>query len=386
MREMVQHSVAVWALGAGVAIAAVAPAQLAQAQARPAAAARAQPQAPVAADVRRRQQAFDAAMLAHARTLAARGDARSLLAAALIVPLRGGPASGRSSSSMAKRQAWFDQALAARPADPLVAWLYAVDCPLGESPCDRKAAIAQLLRVDGDNAAVQLLAMDVALNAGQRAAARTHLRLAARATRFHPYSDDALALMLDARSAAPLPPMSAERARALGESFRLGRPATNSDLVAVHSMARWAASGVPALHGIVELCQLDEPAPERDAALRQDCADTLALLANSEASPIYPMLALPSLIESSDGAEQAAWQARLRELTWLFERALPLTADPSAGVEPAVYAGWIAEFGELEAMRKLMQHNDLSPTPPADWLPRHPRYRALITTGHAPAG
>lgn len=117
------------------------------------------------AEYERWQRGFDAAMLEHAHALAARGDARSLLAATLIAPVSFDQASGRPQPPAADPQAWFDAARAARPADPLVAWLEATDCPVPALQCDPDAAIARLLQVDGDNAAVQWLAINAALGA-----------------------------------------------------------------------------------------------------------------------------------------------------------------------------------------------------------------------------
>lgn len=337
------------------------------------------------AEDRRWQRGLDAAMLDHAHALAARGDARSLLAAALIAPISFDEASGRALPISADAQAWFDAARAARPADPLVAWLEATGCPLALQ-CDADAAIARLLQVDGDNAAVQWLAINAALHGGDEITARTHLRLAANAERFQPYINEVLQLLLEARDAAALAPMDASTATAMGTAQHFGRPTSDAEMVAVVSMAQWAAIAMPAVAGVAKLCQLDVDAPQRDAALRQDCAGLLARAANDGSVMVYPAVALPALIELSEGAEQAAWQARLREFAWLYEQAAPLLSTPDAEAGLVGYARQMAADGELAAMRQLLQANHIPLAPPADWLPTAPRYRALLGAAGAPPG
>ena len=331
------------------------------------------------------QRDFDAAMFEYAHVLAARGDPRSLLAAAMIAPIRFDESSGRALPTSAEPQAWFDAARVARPADPLVAWLEATDCPMALQ-CDADAGIARLLRIDGDNAAVQWLAINAALDGDDVIAARTHLRLAAQADRFQPYVGEVLKMLLEARAAVPLAPMDIATAEAMSISQQSGRPTSNEEMVAVLSMSQWAAIAIPALAGVAELCQLGVDTPQRDVALQQDCESLLAKAADDDSIMVYPALALPALIELNHGAEQAAWRVRLREFAWLYEQAVRLLPLHEAGMGGlADYAHRMATDGELAAMRHVLEQNGIAPQPPADWLPSNPRYRALLTTGHAPA-
>ncbi len=345
------------------------------------------PPEPTRAEYEQWGQGFETAMLDHARTLAARGDARSLLAAAMTVPPRCAETSGQLQPVTPEQQVWFDAARAVRPADPLVAWLEATDCPATDLQCDADAAIARLLEVDGDNAAVQWLAINAAIDGGDETAARTHLRLAAQAARFEPYANEVLALLREARDAAPLAPIAADTAKVLGADAALGRPARNEDLIAMHSIAQWAAVAMPAMVGVTQLCRLGPDPSERDPALQQDCTGLLAKLAADDSMVIYPAIALPMLIELTAGPQQAAWRSALRDYAWVYEQVIPLLwPDAAAQVGPAQYAGWVAADGELGAMRAFMQRHGIADDPPADWLPDNPRHRALHTTGPAPAG
>ena len=325
------------------------------------------------------QQGFDAAMLDHAQTLAARGDARSLLAAALIVPIRHDEATEQPLPDTVDPAAWFDTARAVRPADPLVAWLETTGCMVPRLTCDANAAIARLLQVDGDNAAVQWRAINAALDGGDEIAARTHLRLAAQAGRFQPYAGDLLTLLLESHNAAPLPPMDADTARVVGLIHRLDRPATNADVVAMLSAAQWAAAALPAMAGVMQLC--DPDGRDHDPKLRQDCIAFLAKVAADESMVTFPAIALPRLVELTHGPQRAAWQSQLRDHTWIIEQ----YASSLAGGADADFPYRVAADGELEAIRHQMQDSGIPIQPPADWLPRNPRTRALVTTGRAPA-
>lgn len=325
------------------------------------------------------RQGFDAAMLDHAQTLAARGDARSLLAAALIAPIRYDESTGQPLPGPVDPAVWFDAARAVRPADPLVAWLETTGCMVPRLTCDANAALARLLQVDGDNAAVQWRAINAALDGGDEIAARTHLRLAAQASRIQPYAGELLTLLLESRNAAPLPPMDADTARVMGHIHQLDRPATNADVVAMLSAAQWAATALPAMAGVMQLCEPDRRDP--DPMLRQDCIALLAKLAADESMVIFPAIALPRLVELTHGPQRAAWQSQLRDHTWIIEQ----YPSALAGGADADFPYRVAADGELEAIRHQMQDSGIPIQPPAGWLPRNPRTRALVTTGHAPA-
>lgn len=327
------------------------------------------------------QQGFDAAMLDHARALAARGDARSLLAATLIAPIHYDEATAQPLPDEVDRAAWFDAARAMRPADPLVAWLEATGCMVPRLTCDANAAIARLLQVDGDNAAVQWLAINAAFDGNDEIAARTHLRLAAQAVRFQPHAGELLALLLESREAAVLPMMDADIARMVGVTHQLGRPATNADVIASLSLAQWAASAVPAMAGAMQLCNPDRR--DHDPMLRQDCIALLKKLAADKSMTIFPANALPALVEFTRGREQATWKSRLRAQAWMFEQS-PSLVDGAGGI--AEYSHRLAVDGEVNAIRQRMQSNGIPLEPPAGWLPRHPTTRALVTVGRAPAG
>ena len=334
------------------------------------------------------QRDFDAAMVEQARTLAARGDARSLLAAAMIVPIKYDQATGQPLPAAVDPTIWFDAARRARPADPLVAWLEATDCPVPGARCDPDAALARLLQIDGDNAAVQWLATNVAFGAGDVTAARTHLRLAAEATRFEPHGNQLMAMLLDARTAAPLPPMNADQAKVLGVTMNLGRPATNADLIGMWSIGQWIANAMPLMSGATQLCGAANGRPELDAALRQDCIGLMAKVAASDSMVVFPSLALPLLVELDSGAGRAKWQARLREYAWQYEQFRGLFRAGGPGVAIAgmdTHAHDIAADGELGAMRHVLEVNGIPLQPPAGWQPQHARYRALLTTGDLPA-
>ena len=331
---------------------------------------------------------FEATMLEQAHALAERGDARSLLAAAMIVPIAFDEATAQPLPAAAESVSWFDAARHARPADLLVAWLEATGCPVVGATCDRNVALARLLQLDGDNAAVQWLAVNAALQADDSVAARTHLRLAAEATRFEPYGNRLMAMLLEARSAAPLPPMDEDAGRVLGATMPLDRPATNDDVIGMLSMAQWVAHAMPSLSGVVQLCGADQDQPRLDAALRQDCTAFMAKLAANDSMLIYPSIALPLLIKLASGPERAAWQLQLRDHAWLTEQFHGLLAASRPGVAVVgmdTHPQAIAQDGELGSVRQVLQRNGIPLQPPAGWQPKHPGQRALLVPSVPPA-
>jgi hypothetical protein len=95
------------------------------------------------------------------------------------------------------------------------------------------------------------------------------------------------------------------------------------------------------------------------------------------------MIGLPKLVElSGHSAEGKTWREQLRQFCWIYENAQQhmMGMAPNDPL-PAEYGAWFMTEGELPAMRKLLAHYGLPEQAPAGWLPREPRYRALVSTG-----
>lgn len=324
----------------------------------------------------------DQALRIQAAAVAARGDARSLLQAAMIaLPAEQDPA------APSQAQAWFKAALAANQDEPLLAWIEATGCGALASACDRDAGLRRLLRLDPDNGAVHWLALQAAYRAGDVAAARTHLRLAAQASRFDPYAGDGLALIDDARRELSLPPMPPDLATATALAYGTDAPVDAEGMASAMVLGGWMASMMPPLGAMTRLCQPAVEQTVEDAALREDCTAVYAHLARNDTLLIYPMLGLRQLVQLTvDTPEGAQWRERLRELLWVYRRSMAsgLTM-PGNGLTPGEYATWLTAEGEAAALRHVLERHGIATRPPADWLPDNPRDRALVTTGRLPA-
>lgn len=332
---------------------------------------------PAPAAVAEWEEQFGAAMSTRAAELAATGTAEGLLAAALI-ELPSGNEEARAGGVPAP--AWMQAALEARPTIPLVHWLVASGCTFVESQvveCDRERALERLLELDGDNAAVHLMAASFASTAGDEVAARTHLARAAALPRHDDYGSDLLHIIVDARRGASLPRMPDEVVAYHQASDAVISSA--EDVSAAYSISQWAAHALPAFKGLMDLCSLGDESLLRDAGLRQDCLGAFAHLGMSDATILEPLVALRTLVRYSEGAGKTRWKARLRQVAWLHEQALRLAPDwPGANIQSTEYVDWLMEEGELGAFRHLLQGHGIPVEPPPGWFPDYPDHRALL--------
>ncbi|QOY62814.1 hypothetical protein INQ40_00340 [Lysobacter sp. H21R4] len=313
-------------------------------------------------------RAYEPAMAAHAQALAQRGDVRSLLGAMMIMPVQDAAAGDAPGVLGLQARGWFARARQLGPTDPLVAWVEVTDCHvLG---CDRDAAIARLLQVDGDNAAAHLWANGVAMESGDPRAAREHLHAAAVAPRYQPHSGPLLSLLLDARAGAPVPAMDPRTAAGMQAATGTG---TAADWMAMQALGQWAAIALAPMQGVSRFCAPGSAQLARDPGLRADCKAVLSRLAADDSTLPYAEMATRLLIGLDPGLT-GQWTPRLRQLAWWREQSLPLLAHRGGTPGAGEYARWVASDGELGAMARLLSHSGIATAPPTEWpLPRQPR-------------
>ena len=323
----------------------------------------------------------------HLRALAASGEARDLLAASML--WMGVGAMQDETTTLPKpaqeTRAWFDAARRARPRDVLVAWMEASECAGLSDSCNSRDALQYLLQAEPDNAAVQLLALATAEKHADKKAMDAHWRAAALASTYNPHTLELGQLLYSAMQGISQPPLDPRLADAMGLELALDRPATPKDVADVGAIAMWAALALPAFTPITRQCKPEQLALA-SIARQAECERILTLLAEDQSTVIAPMIGLPWLVKlSGDTAEGMAWRERLRELYWVYENALqrmPIFGQGSA--LPNEYSAWMMMKGELPAMRRLLERSGLPAKPPAGWLPRDARYRALVSTGDEP--
>lgn len=325
----------------------------------------------------------------HLRAVAAQGDPRSLLAASMLWSGFAGLADDAAQAQVKPAQetrAWFDAARRARPREVLVAWIEASDCRGLSDSCDAREALQFLLQAEPQNAAVQLLALADADKRGDRKAADGYWQAIASASTYDPHTLEIGRLLHATLAGVEQPPLDPRLAQALGARFGLNRSATAQDFADVGLIGMSAALALPGFSPVTRECKAEKLA---SASLdrQAECERVLELLSTDDSTLIAPMIGLPKLVELSGDSEGGkAWREQLRQLYWVYENMLQrLPGLSPGGPLPAEYGTWYLTEGELPAMRKALAHYGLPQQAPADWLPRTPRYRALVSTGREPA-
>lgn len=311
----------------------------------------------------------------HLRTVAARGDARSLLAAAMLWPQGPDEAGDAKVPAIAPEQrAWFETARGKRPRDPLVAWIEAGGCSGLSDSCYRDRALEFLLQAEPENAAVHLLALGAAQRLGKQDEAEAHWQGAALATNYDARTLEISRLLYSVMSDVSTPPLAPALAQSMGESLGMGRAATPEESRDVSTMAVWAAVALPAYQTLTRGCNADalEAAPRR----RAECDRVMTLLAADDSILISPSIGLRMLVElAGDEAKRAVRRERLRQFQWVYENA---QRSMVSGDMPTAYLRWVMQDGELPAMRRLLQTRGIAPAAPAGWLPERADIRALL--------
>lgn len=325
----------------------------------------------------------------HLRSVAAQGDARSLLASSMLWSGFAGlvdDAPQLQAKPAQETRAWFDAARRTRPRDVLVAWIEASDCAGLSDSCDAREALRFLLQAEPRNAAVQLLALADADKRGDRKAADGYWRAIASASTYDPHTLEIGRLLHATMTGVEQPPLDPRVAQAMGVWFGLNRSATTQDFADVGLIGMSAALALPGFLPVTRECKVEKLA-SASISRQAECERVLELLSAEGSTLIGPMIGLPKLVElSGDGAEGKAWREQLRQLYWAYENAQQHMMGMAPGDPlPAEYGTWFMTEGELPAMRKLLVHYDLPMQAPAGWLPRTPRYRALVSTGREPA-
>jgi hypothetical protein len=287
--------------------------------------------------------------------LALRGDAHSLLAAALMaIP----DADDNSRPAALKTPALLARAQKIAADDALVWWVTAgVDCHAAKKACPATETLQQLEKTDAQNAAVWAYALAHASQAKDDATARAALTSAAQATQ---YDDHFGALVGVIDQAADILPIGEDILRASGQGG-----------VSTEGFKLTYAAGVaanlpqPGLRAVVETCK----GSASDAALAADClavaqkiADSGSLITRGYGAKLLTTLA-------GIGTTQDAAKARTRTLAWQTQNISTvgerLADDPRL---TRVYLDALAQRGqEIDAVQAVLRNQGIALEPPADW-------------------
>lgn len=308
------------------------------------------------------------AVLRLVRELAARGDAESLLDAALLLPLAcHGPQDCNAES--AERARLLAAAARLAPEHPLIAFLQAETCMLTN---DCAAAYRRLATVDPDNLFAHLGLLSTASQAGDPVALDRALREAAAAPLYDAYIAELTAELERAlrRLPAPSAVVRAQMAAAMG----LRGPLDEDGARLLQALGVSLATGIPPLQAVLQICRADsvQQVPSRRAA----CLAVMTRMAASDTT-LARSIGLTRLVQLTAGTAAAApWRERLREFAWVQERFLALQSMLDVD-----HLRLQTQRGEWVAMRELLRRHGVPLQPPAGWLPAQARYRELLSGG-----
>lgn len=287
--------------------------------------------------------------------LALRDDATHLTAAAILA---------RSTPNL-PRVLSFERLLAraeaATGASAEVSWVALADCDHARATaCPAPAALQRLQRQAPQNAAVWILALDVAARAGDSAAERTALARAAAATEYSTYYGHLLRATLIGASALPMPvAVVRELAGANGNANAAGFAIAAGNVMFLPA---------PSLAPAFTLCRK----ADHDAALRADCLKLAHLLAWGDTVIARNAgLALHERLAAS-AADKAHYANERRNVAWQTQQYAQLMLR--ARSEPAIAAKAVtlgADGGtENSIMLGLLRAESIPLQPPLDWTPQ----------------
>lgn len=306
------------------------------------------------------------AVLRLVRELAARGDAESLLDAALLLPLAcHGPQDCNAES--AERARLLAAAARLAPEHPLIAFLQAETCMLAH---DCAAAYRRLATVDPDNLFAHLGLLHTASQTRDPAALDRALREAAAAPLYDAYIAELTAELERAlrRLPAPSAAVRAQMAAAMG----LHGPLDEDGARLLQALGVSLATGIPPLQAVLQICRADsvQQVPSRRAA----CLAVMTRMAASDTT-LARSIGLTRMVQLTAGTAAAApWRERLREFAWVQERFLALQSMLDVD-----HLRLQTQRGEWVAMRELLRRHGVPLQPPAGWLPARAHYRTLLS-------
>ncbi len=314
---------------------------------------------------------------AHAQRLAARGDARSLLAAATILPFED-PGFWSDEAPLKRRpeaSEWLVQAQRSGVDDAVVQWGVATFREHAQQPTAaiegaRAAAARRLLTLQPDNAAVHVLASTVVPELQAPIDAESFKRLAAMPS-YRPLGPELAGMMLHAFRGMPVEPAFRDAATLTAG----GHPththcAADADiqLPSQISFAHQAANAgsLETLGAVQGPCS--EEAVAVDDAMRSECLRFFARLHGNSRTVLERSTAvgIARRVAASD-VDKRHWQAAHRRQRWQIHRYAPasLKMDPYARARIEA-AAWRAG-DEMSGIEAVLVASGIPLEPPPGW-------------------
>ncbi|SEM16295.1 hypothetical protein SAMN05428989_3239 [Pseudoxanthomonas sp. GM95] len=283
------------------------------------------------------------------------------------------------SKPLDERRLWLQQAVDARPFDVLVARFVASGCVEAGVECDASRALDFLLKEEGDNAAVQLMAFVDAQRRHDAAAERRYWKAAAMADRYDAGMVAFSGLLADAVDGFVAPRAesdSQDRAQRNGEWAAASSDPAQSGLTT--AMSVWAGSALPAFAPVTRQCA--QAKVREDAERLEECKAIFALMAHHADDLVSKSIALRMMMRLTEGTPQElAWREEQRQLRWLMAQAMQLQHE---GVVPlSQFVEWSLRDGELVANQRLLDIANVPQTAPAGWQPQSLSEAVMSTSG-----
>lgn len=315
---------------------------------------------------------YDQALQLHLRGVASSGQARDLYAAALLWPDDAhGAAQGAArppAAGIDERSVWMQAALDARPRDPLVARFEAMGCPGSNVQCDATGALTFLLREEGDNLFVQLLAFIDAQQRGDAKASARAWRAATQAARYDAMQIEFGGVLADAVSGLPVPPMDAALRQAFMTPDGMHEGAEGADWPRVTALAALAMRSLPSFLVVTRYCGPTQTHDDRERW--DDCKSVFALMARDGNDLIGRMIGIGMMTRLTAGTPQELrWREERRQLQWLQTAASRFLPPSTGQVALDTYLDWHLRDGEITTLRRLLEANHQPLTAPAGWTP-----------------
>lgn len=237
--------------------------------------------------------------------------------------------------------------------DPLAFWLEAADCPA--AACDEAAAVAALVRMEPDNAAVGQLQMILAAKTGDASAMRDGLRRMATATRYDTHETELVQGLLHAVAGLEVPRRLLRYGR--GEQ---GREAARTALAA----GIWTRVAGASFTPFLDACRAG--ASEADA---RDCIAAARNVSNGDTLIARAMGPRVWYQVAGSTVEREEAVVRWRDWRWLGSNAVGVfDTDTAAGL-----ARWrearLENGSEVAAFRAMERDRGIPDIPPAGFQP-----------------
>ncbi|HTM71503.1 MAG TPA: hypothetical protein VL118_11705 [Luteimonas sp.] len=235
--------------------------------------------------------------------------------------------------------------------DPRAFWLVATACQ-HDKACgiDVDAALARWQRVEPDNAAPALFALERAAATGDAAGVESALSLAARATTYRAHDIELLKSLFKPAEAVRVP----TRLRA---AFGLDDPSLAADALAIDAWSKFALPRFDALH--------DRCRPATVARSVAECVAVGKLLADSNV--LLGRLIGERLLcrYQCAGPDRASVAARIAERQWVFDN-MQFKQYNTRAWRPSWIHAWHADDvrGEFDVDRHMLRDRGIDTRPP----------------------